>query len=88
MNSLKDYYEVGVYKRYEDEVKEAFALSGLNVVEIREFQHIEQGRITRVKIIVAGEPLHAAWKSIDIIPNVVKIVAEKAADMVQRREQL
>jgi len=81
------YYEVGVYKRYEDEVKEAFALKGLNVVVVREFQHKEQGRITRVKINVQGEPLFADWKSGEVIRNVIEIVAEKAAQMVQLREQ-
>ena len=79
------YYEVGMYKNYEDEVKEAFALKGMRVVEIREFQRKEQGRITRVKLDVRGEHLFATWKSGEGIPNDISIVVDKTAQMTQLR---
>lgn len=86
-NEVEGYGEITPQEAYVEGIKAVFALKGLDVVGVREFQHPEQGHITRVKLDVLGEPLFAAWRKVELIPNVIEIAAQKAAQMVKARHE-
>lgn len=86
-NEEDGYYEVTPQEAYVEGIKAVFALKGLDVVGVKEFQHHELVHIISVKLDVLGVPLFATWKKVELIPNIMEIVAQKAAQMIQLREQ-